>query len=155
MGNLIAIRRSAAGASATLMTAGFRDAGRPKERRVIVGAGPNELLRQYNYDDETGVGRLTEMQVFSGGQIIAGSRVTWNGLLRASEQQLGIAGGERYTSWAYDDRGRLTGMIAGTAGPAAVPLPGVAGSVMQGLTDADFMTEIARTPASATGALPS
>ncbi|HXG59336.1 MAG TPA: Ig-like domain-containing protein, partial [Thermoanaerobaculia bacterium] len=155
MGNLIAIRRSASGASTTLMTAEFRDAGRPKERRVIAGAGPNELLRQYSYDDETGLGRLTEMQVFSGGQLIAGSRVTWNGLLRASEQQLGVAGGERFTSWAYDDRGRLTGMIAGTSGPAAVPLPGVPGSVLQGLTDAGFMTEIARTPATPAGALSS
>ncbi|HXG57928.1 MAG TPA: hypothetical protein VNL91_02805 [Thermoanaerobaculia bacterium] len=65
---------------------------------MIAGAGPNELLRQYDYDDETGLGRLTEMKVFSGGQLIAGSRVTWNGLLRASEQHLAlsVASGSRH-----------------------------------------------------------
>jgi hypothetical protein len=148
VGNVIAVRRSAPGMSTLMMDATFRGAGRPKQRRLILGGGPTELLRQYDYDDvETGIGRLNEMKVFSGGTLVAGSHLTFDGLLRTSEQHLGIANGERFTNWSYDDRGRLTGMVAATTARATVPQNGAPASVVPSLTDADFMSVLTRTPA--------
>ncbi|HUJ14905.1 MAG TPA: hypothetical protein VL284_14055, partial [Thermoanaerobaculia bacterium] len=150
-GNVTALGRSAAGAAVTLMTADFRSAGRPKIRTITLGAGPRQLVRRYAYDDsETGVGRLTEMTVFSGASLIAGSRITFEGLLRQSEQLLGLAGEQRSTGWQYDDRGRIAGMLPATSGESA-PGPGVASTVTPVMTDADFQIALTRTG----GAIPS
>ena len=126
MGNITAIRRG----GSTVMSADYRNSGRPKTRTV----GP--VTRQYEYDD---IGRLTGMQAVSGGQIVAGSRVSFNGLLRTSAQHLGVSGDERFSNWSYDDRGRLTAMAA-AADQDAAP------SVMHELTAADFQSRFTPKP---------
>ncbi|MDQ6799900.1 MAG: DUF6531 domain-containing protein, partial [Acidobacteriota bacterium] len=128
MGNVTAIRRS--GAPSPLMTAEYRTAGRPIRRTI------NQVERQYDYDD---IGRLTEMKVLAGGLLLAGSRIRFDGLLRKSEQHLGIASDDRYTNWSYDDRGRLAAMIA-AADQDATP------SVLHELSNADFQTRFTPKP---------
>ena len=156
VGNLVAIHRAAPGTASDLLRADFRSAGRPKERRIIVGAGPVELVRQYGYDtNETGIGRLNDLRVFSNGILVAGSHILFEGMQRVARQELGVSGNERYTRWLYDDRGRLTGTLAGTTAANAVPLPGVAGAVNHALTDADFLEDIVRTPPASGESLPS
>jgi YD repeat-containing protein len=113
------------------------------------------LGRAYDYDDATGsVGRLSGMHVTMNGTEVAGSSLLFEGLQRKSEQLLGVSGGSRFTTWSYDERGRVSGSVVATIDPATVPLLGIPGASIVKLTDADFRTDLDRTVARATDRLP-
>jgi YD repeat-containing protein len=113
------------------------------------------LGRAYEYDDATGsVGRLSGMHVTMNGTEVAGSSLLFEGLQRKSEQLLGVSGGSRFTTWSYDERGRVSGSVVATIDPAAVPLLGIPGASIVKLTDADFRTDLDRTVARPTDRLP-
>jgi RHS repeat-associated protein len=94
MGNLEKIERQLAGSSefTTLMTAQYRNAGRPDFRTV------NGTTRTYTYDSSTSL--LTEMRVGE----VGGTRVTYDGLQVSSATLLGV---DQVNEWTYDARGRL------------------------------------------------
>ncbi|MEA2163770.1 MAG: hypothetical protein QOK37_1897 [Thermoanaerobaculia bacterium] len=138
-GNVDTILRN----SAPLMNAQFRSAGRPKSRNVTLANG-SILSRAYDYDDANGTGRMSGMHVSVGNALLAGSALTFEGFQRKSEQLLGISGGTRFTTWDYDDRGRVDGSVVATVDPNAVPLLGIPGATKVRLTDADFRNAIDR-----------
>jgi RHS repeat-associated protein len=127
-----------------LMDAVFRSEGRPVTRNLTLPAGL-ALGRSYDYDDATGVGRLSGMRVTIGNSTVAGSELTFEGSQRKSEQLLGIAGGTRYTNWSYDDRGRVTGSIVATVDANAIPEIGLPGATTVAMSDADFRSSLDRT----------
>jgi RHS repeat-associated protein len=130
-----------------LMDAKFRSAGRPVTRNLTLPNGAT-LGRAYDYDDATGsVGRLSGMRVTVNGTIVTGSSILFEGLQRRSEQLLGVSDGARFTTWTYDDRGRVTGSVVATVDPQAVPFIGIPGASIVKLTDADFRTDLDRTVA--------
>ncbi len=132
------------------MTAAFRSASRPIHRDITLPNGAT-LGRAYDYDDATGsVGRLSGMHVTVNGTEVAGSSLLFEGLQRKSEQLLGVSNGTRFTTWSYDDRGRVSGSVVATVDPAAVPLLGIPGTSIVKLTDADFRTDLDRTVAKST-----
>src|SRR5207244_5252695 len=125
-GHLEIINRTFGGASASsaLMTGHFRGAGRPATRMVTTTAGA-AIGRTYSYDDN-GTGQLTEMTVESGGTIVAGAHVGYEGLQVNDAQLLGVSGGTRHSHFGYDGRGRLTSSIYGATVPD--PSPSVPGA---------------------------
>jgi YD repeat-containing protein len=128
-----------------LMDAKFRSAGRPVTRNLTLPSGVT-LGRAYDYDDASGsVGRLSGMRVTVNGTVVAGSSLLFEGLQRKREQLLGVSDGARFTTWTYDDRGRVTGSVVATIDPSAVPLLGIPGASIVKLTDADFRTDLDRT----------
>ena len=142
-GNVRTILRN----NAQLLDASFRSAGRPITRNLTLPNGAT-LGRAYDYDDQTGsVGRLSGMRVTVGSTLVAGSSITFEGLQRKSEQLLGLAGGQRYMTFDYDDRGRVTGSLAATLDPNAIPQLGMPGASIVKMNDADFRSELDRTVA--------
>jgi RHS repeat-associated protein len=140
-GNIRTILRN----SAPLLTATFRGAGRPLTRNITLPNG-STLGRAYDYDDQTGsVGRRSGMRVTVGNTLFAGSSILFEGLQRKREQLLGLSGGERYTHYGYDDRGRVNDSIVATLDPNAIPQIGIPGAATVNLTDADFRSELNRT----------
>lgn len=147
VGNVIGIDRTAANGAGTglLLTSDYRNSGRPNHRTLMANSGtaaPVEIRREYGY--ENAAGRLNLFRVFSSGLLTAGSDVTFEGTLRKSARLLGLANGERTTTWEYDDRGRLRGFTAATADPIAASVPGFSQTVTPKLTKADFLYEVER-----------
>jgi YD repeat-containing protein len=145
-GNVESILRN----GAAFMNAQFRSAARPIHRDLTLANGVT-LGRAYDYDDAAGsVGRLSGMRVTVNGTVVAGSSLLFEGLQRKREQLLGVSDGARFTTWSYDDRGRVTGSVVATVDPSAVPLLGIPGASIVKLTDADFRTDLDRTIAKTT-----
>ncbi len=143
-GNVTQIRRTVAGGvSAVMMTADYRNSGRPIVRNIttecaaVVPCTPITLGRAYGYDAVTG--QLNEMKVTGrAGAVIAGTHVTYDGpsLQVHRAELLGISG-SRGNEFTYDSRGRLqTSAFAKPAG--SVP-------AIEELTPSDFRNGIART----------
>ena len=141
-GNVTEIRRTVAGGSASvMMSADYRNAGRPIFRNITtdcaaaIGCTSLTLGRAYSYDTNTG--QLNEMKVTRSGSVIAGSHVTFDGAsLQAHRSELlGISGG-RGNEFTYDVRGRLQTSVFGKPS-------GAAPSIEQVNPD-DFRTSIAR-----------
>ncbi|MHB9001976.1 MAG: RHS repeat-associated core domain-containing protein [Thermoanaerobaculia bacterium] len=139
MGNMTVLDRNLFGgtAFASVLTAEYRNAGRPNARTLTTSCGstsctPASVRRQYNYDATTG--SLNEFTVTVGSLLVAGSRITaFDGLQIRDAQLLGISNGTRVSHWSYDARSRLTIATIGR-------------NVTQSLTPADFRTELTRTP---------
>ena len=138
-GNVDTILRN----GAPLMNAQFRSAGRPKNRNVTLANG-SLLARAYDYEDAKGTGRMSGMRVSVGNTLFAGSSLIFEGFQRKSEQLLGISDGSRFTTWNYDDRGRVDGSVVATTDPYAVPILSTPGATKVGLTDADFRSSLDR-----------
>ena len=139
-GNVTTITRN----GSPLLAATFRGAGRPLTRNLTLTG--TTLKREYDYDDQTGsIGRLSGMRVTVGNTLFAGSSILFEGLQRKREQLLGLSGGERYTHYGYDDRGRVTGSVVATLDANAIPAIGIPGAATVNLTDADFRGELSRT----------
>lgn len=143
-GNVTQIRRTVAGGvSAVMMTADYRNSGRPIVRNITTECAaaapcvPITLGRAYGYDEVTG--QLNEMKVTGrAGAVIAGTHVTYDGpsLQVHRAELLGISG-SRGNEFTYDSRGRLqTSVFAKPAG--SVP-------AIEQLTPSDFRNGIART----------
>ena len=139
MGNLRQITRD----GTQLLGAEFRTAGRPITRTLDLGGG-RQIIRSYDYDQG---GRLNHLDVKVGDRTFAGSTLSFEGLQRKKAQQLGVSNGRRSNVWSYDDRGRVSGMIALTNDPNAAPVTGVHGAVVPTNDDADFRSNVDRTPA--------
>jgi hypothetical protein len=125
------------------MTATYRNAG-PPDTRTVTTAGGSSFVRTYTYDAATG--RLTSMAVTNASGTIAGSEVTYDGLQLASARLLGLASGERFQHWRYDDRSRVLASLYGVRSAAADPTAGVPGRSKEALTPADFRNAQERTP---------
>jgi RHS repeat-associated protein len=153
-GNLTQISRtqSAGTASGTLMTASFRNAGRPTTRSVTTSCTglpqpctPAAIVRNYAYDATSG--QLNEMQVVANGTTVAGTHVHYQNTLQAHDLQLlGVSSGTRWNHIGYDDRGRLTGSVFGTTNPTPNPAGAQPGATAVALTPADFLSAQLRTP---------
>ncbi|MGH9419303.1 MAG: hypothetical protein ACRD3J_04955, partial [Thermoanaerobaculia bacterium] len=139
-GNVRTILRN----GAPYMDATFRAAGRPITRNITLPNG-STLGRAYDYDDANGVGRLSGMRVTVGNTLFAGSSILFEGTQRKREQLLGVSGGLRYSTYGYDDRGRVTGSVVATVDPNAIPQLGIPGASMVNLSDADFRASLDRT----------
>jgi RHS repeat-associated protein len=139
-GNLATITRTLLGASTAtpLMSAQFRNAGRPSTRNVTT-AGGAPLVRTYTYDDNS-TGQLTEMRVDAAGLSVAGAHVGYDGLQVNDVQLLGVSGDTRHTHYSYDARGRLTDSTYAATGATA------AGKVTENPNKADFRESQKRTP---------
>jgi RHS repeat-associated protein len=135
MGNVKLISRGS-----TLMTASYHNAGRAKERTVTTSGGAT-IARKYGYDENASL--LQRMTVEVGGRIVAGSEVTHEGLLKKSEQLLGVASSARYTHWGYDARGRVQGSVTATSS-SADPFAATPGRAIETLSPADFRTSQTR-----------
>jgi YD repeat-containing protein len=145
-GNLTKIDRALLSGTNTLLTSDYRAAGRPMTRTIMLTGGQT-LERKYGYDDEVsaGAGQLNEMSARIGTTLVAGSHISFEGLQIKSAQHLGISNGARYSSYQYDDRGRLKGeVIASTK--QNEPAPPVPGAVIQHLGVSDFLSALLRTP---------
>jgi RHS repeat-associated protein len=130
MGNITTITRG----GGTLMTATYRNEGRP-DTRTITTAGGSSFVRTYSYDPTTGL--LMKLSVTNSAGEIAGSEVTYDGLQTASARLLGVASSQRYQHWSYDSRGRVRASLSGTNATAS-PAPSVPGSSMEALSPAGF-----------------
>ncbi|MDP9191453.1 MAG: hypothetical protein M3P06_07105 [Acidobacteriota bacterium] len=110
MGNVISIARANApdAIGATVMSARYRNAGRPDSRTVIT-VGGSSFVRNYSYDAATS--RLASLSVTNANGVIAGSEVTYDGLQLASAKLLGVSSGERFQHWSYDDRSRVAASL--------------------------------------------
>ena len=119
MGNVVAIDRILYGALsyAPMLTADYRNAGRPNTRSVSTACGtilctPSTLVRNYGYDPTTGM--LDEMSVSAGPRVVAGTRITaFDGLQLRDAQLLGVSGGAHSIGWTYDARSRLETVDSG------------------------------------------
>ncbi|MCI0479129.1 DUF6531 domain-containing protein, partial [Candidatus Uhrbacteria bacterium] len=145
-GNLIRLDRSGAGGASTLLTADYRAPGRPKHRTLNSGTAA-EVRREYGY--EPSAGRLNAFRVYSGSMLMAGSEVVlYEGTLLKGVKLLGLANGERVTSWEYDDWGRLKASAAASNDPnAAASL--APNTILPKFSDADFLEEVAKSGAPA------
>jgi len=135
-GNVTEIRRTVAGGSSSvMMSADYRNAGRPIFRNITTDS--LTLGRAYSYDPNTG--QLNEMKVTGpSGNVIAGSHVTFDGpsLQVHRAELLGISGA-RGNEFTYDARGRLQ---TSTFGKPAGAAPSI-----EGLTPDDFRNSITHT----------
>jgi RHS repeat-associated protein len=152
-GNLTSISRTQTGAGlATLMSADFRNAGRPNHRTVTtsctglaIPCSSANIVRNYGYDPASG--QLNEMQVVTNGTMVGGTHVDYQNTLQVHDLQLlGVSGGKRSTHFTYDDRGRLRGTLFGSSDAGANPAAAVPGATAIGFTPADFLTAHLRTP---------
>jgi RHS repeat-associated protein len=130
LGNVIEVKRGAA----PLMSASYRNAGRPDLRTVTTAAGAT-IRRSYGYDDATS--QLNRLVVDANGMPIAGSDVAFDGLQIRSAQLLGVASDQRFTHWSYDERSRLRASIAGATATADLSAP-IPGRAQEEQTPADF-----------------
>jgi len=146
-GNVISIARvTAAGATEgePLMTASYRNAGRPDARTVFTSA-TKSIDRRYGYDATSGL--LARLDVGVNGMRIAGSASAHDGLQISDEQLLGISSDERHSRFRYDDRSRLDASVFGTSNPTAIPTAAATpGRADEQLTPADFRNGQERTP---------
>ncbi|MEO5568170.1 MAG: RHS repeat-associated core domain-containing protein, partial [Gemmatimonadaceae bacterium] len=138
MGNVIAIDRRLFGATdfKPLLTADYRNAGRPVARTVNTecgaGCAPSSIRRSYTYSDSTL--QQSSMSVSADSDpAIAGSAITHDGLQIATTQLLGISSGERSTQFVYDTRSRVKEVVAGRR-------------TEEKLSPADFRNEAKREP---------
>jgi RHS repeat-associated protein len=136
-GNVTSISRATAPGTGgpTVMSATYRNAGRP-ETRTITTAGGGSILRTYTYDPATSL--LTKVAVSNASGVIAGSEVTYDGLQKASAKLLGLSSGERHQHWSYDARGRVAASLYGVQAPTADPSGAIPGSARENLNPADF-----------------
>ena len=119
MGNVVAIDRILYGALnyTPVLTADYRNAGRPNTRSVSTACGtilctPSTVVRNYGYDPTTGM--LDEMSVSAGSRVVAGTRITaFDGLQLRDAQLLGVSGGAHSMGWTYDARSRLETVDSG------------------------------------------
>jgi YD repeat-containing protein len=120
MGNVTSIARAnAPGANGSVvMTATYRNAGRP-DSRTVTTAGGSSFVRSYTYDAATS--QLNGLSVANANGVIAGSEVTYDGLQLASAKLLGLASGERYQHWSYDARSRVVASLYGVKSADANP----------------------------------
>jgi len=144
MGNVTSIKKAddSTGTNAIeLMTASYRNAGRPDVRTVLAG-GNVPIVRTYGYNPASSL--MSKMDVQVGGITVAGSEVGYDGngrtLQKSSVRLLGVSGGQRFARYNYDDRGRLTTSLYGSSDPNADPAAAVAGRAKENLTAADFRT---------------
>jgi RHS repeat-associated protein len=144
MGNVTAISRvddDLATATAPLMTASYRAAGRPDVRTVFTAGGP--IVRQYEYHPQTSL--LNAMEVTAKGVTVAGTAVQHEGLQTSEARLLGVASGERASKFAYDDRSRLRASVFGARRDADPQL--AKGSAREDVDPADFRKAHERTRA--------
>jgi RHS repeat-associated protein len=146
MGNVILVARAEApgAGGAPVLSATYRNAGRP-DVRTIVTAGGSSLTRNYAYDPTTG--QLASLTVANANGVIAGSEVTYDGLQKASARLLGLASGERYQHWSYDARSRVSASLYGVKSANADPEASVPGRATEELNPADFRNAQSREPA--------
>jgi RHS repeat-associated protein len=146
MGNVSSISRAdAPGASgAVVMSATYRNAGRP-DRRTITTAGGSAITRTYAYDATTA--QLKSVSVSNANGVIAGSEVTYDGLQKASARLLGLASGERHQLWSYDARSRVAASLYGVKNASADANAPVPGRAKEDLNPADFRNAQEREPA--------
>jgi RHS repeat-associated protein len=137
MGNITSISRAdAPGAiGAAVMTASYRNAGRPDSRTVST-AGGSSLVRIYTYSTTTG--QIESLSVTNANGVIAGSEVKYDGVQKSSARLLGLASGERYQHWSYDGRSRVAASLYGVTDPNADPSLSLAGRAKEDLSPADF-----------------
>ncbi|HUP60264.1 MAG TPA: Ig-like domain-containing protein [Thermoanaerobaculia bacterium] len=145
MGNLILLGKvgdPSAPSAVALMTGSYRNAGRPDARTVFAGVSATTpgvpIVRTYGYHPTTSL--MNELVVTANGLVIAGSEVTHDGLHKSDAKLLGISGGDRYTSWRHDTRGRLSASLFGAVDPNADPSAPIPGRAREELTPADFRT---------------
>ncbi|MFZ2490375.1 MAG: RHS repeat-associated core domain-containing protein [Thermoanaerobaculia bacterium] len=143
MGNVVGIQKvdhPLATGGATLMSADYRNSGRPDIRTVFAGAAASTsgtpIVRQYGYDGSTGL--MNRMAVSARGVVVAGSEIGRDGLQISSERMLGVSGGSRHTTYAYDERSRLSASSYGRLGDPAPPTAPIPGRAVEQLTVADF-----------------
>jgi RHS repeat-associated protein len=132
-GNIIEIRKDP---GVVLMTADYRNAGRPNTRTVFAG-GSVPIVRTYEYHPTKSL--LSKMEVSVNGVVVAGSEVDHDGLQVKDARLLGVSGGARTTHWTYDDRSRLADSTFGVLRP-------VPPSTTEILSPADFRAGQDRTP---------
>jgi len=151
-GNITTITRRLFGSTAatSLMTASFRNAGRPTQRTVttncvgLMVCAAKTIERGYGYDASTS--QLNEMVAKVGTTPVAGSHAGFDGLQIKDIQLLGVSGDTRHSRYTYDVRSRLSGSVLNTTDPAVTPAPGVPGSASLAQTPADFVSSVNRTP---------
>ncbi len=137
MGNVIAIRRSRFGSTAMspLMTADYRNAGRPNVRTLTTTSGA-PIVRTYGYDATTS--QLNDLKVTSRGLLVAGSGITFDGTQIAKATLHGVSNETRANEYAYDDLSRL-------ARSRAARISGTADLAVEQVDKADFRIALERT----------
>jgi len=136
-GNITSISRAdtPGAVGAAVMTASYRNAGRP-DSRTVATAGGSSLVRTYAYSTTTG--QIESLSVSNANGVIAGSEVKYDGLQKSSARLLGLASGERYQHWSYDGRSRVAASLYGVRDPNADPSLSLAGRAKEDLSPADF-----------------
>jgi RHS repeat-associated protein len=141
-----------------VMNSDFRAAGRPNYRDLSLpatgGVDPKILRRLYRYYGDTG--QLQEMvasvrnPISLSDIIVAGTRVSYDGLKVDDAQLLGVSGSTRHSRYSYDARGRLSGFVTAASGTATPPPAGgepkAPGSAAERPDDADFRAAQVRVP---------
>ncbi|MEO8033198.1 MAG: RHS repeat-associated core domain-containing protein [Acidobacteriota bacterium] len=137
MGNLTKLQRSVVGGTGgtELLTADYRNAGRPNVRTLTSPAG-KKIVRDYRYNSSNGL--LDRMAASADGKVVAGSEITYDGTQRAKARLLGVSGGARSDEWSYDSRSRLLSSSL-AADPGSTP-------GLDSLSTADFRTGLSRVP---------
>ncbi len=137
MGNVIAIRRSRIGSTAMspLMTADYRNAGRPNVRTLTTTSGA-PIVRTYGYDATTS--QLNDLKVTSRGLLVAGSGITFDGTQIAKATLHGVSNETRANEYAYDDLSRL-------AQSRAARISGTSDLAIEQVDKADFRIALERT----------
>jgi hypothetical protein len=146
MGNVTAIRRALTGSIALLplMTADYRNAGRPNSRSITTVAG-QPIVRAYGYDASTA--QLDDLVVSARNLIVAGSRIDYDGVQIARATLHGVSSDTRANEYGYDDRSRL-------AQSRAARTSGAVDKATEHVDSADFRTALERVE-SGPAALPS
>ena len=143
MGNLRSIARTMTdGTGGTLLTASYRDAGRPDSRTITTACGgasgctPTTITRTYGYDGSTGL--MNGMSVTSNGIEVAGSQVDYNGIQIADAKLLGVSGNARHNHYDYDKRSRLKTSVSAR--------PDEVAPATEAMSPADFRQALTRIP---------
>jgi RHS repeat-associated protein len=145
MGNVTSISRaeSPTAVGAPVMTASYRNAGRP-DSRTVTTAGGSTFVRTYSYDPTTS--QLESLKVSNANGVFAGSEVAYDGLQKSSARMLGLSSGERYNHWKYNDRSQVEASLYGVKNANADPAASVPGRAREDLSPADFRNAQERTP---------
>ncbi|HET7437146.1 MAG TPA: RHS repeat-associated core domain-containing protein [Thermoanaerobaculia bacterium] len=124
-GNATHIDRQVAGGASPvrLLTADYRDAGRPSARTVTTdcanesGCTSRGIIRAYDYND---AGQMTKLSVTAPSLVIAGSEVSYDGVQVAEATLLGVSANQRSSVYTYDALSRVaSAKIAMTKGEGA------------------------------------